>query len=834
MHEHCKADPANEYDLGGIHEGSESAGNDSFDGSRSLYTFEEALESSTMLGKEPSPKARRSKSKKSLPLLKLHSLVSEKRHSLQTAPVAGANSNSPQSQASLAKQSEQTSRFQKKLKKPMPHALKKQRNGDKTITKDAECSVELSTVPEGLAVAHVRRVRDEVIGDADLSKGSVDHPPVEPNAENPESRWSLFSRSRSKSRSRGRSNSVRQSVVDLPDSPEAQKPGGTIRERSKSESRTRSLSVTRPSAEDMTGSCGSAPAGRPIEVGMPASTIFAPGDRAVGGESYETSTNMAKRATAPVPGTTQHSVQSPLAVSTGLLKTKSRGMTPEMASELARMKSRDFAPQAAQDTESRPRMAMSKHFKSKSRSSAAPVLERRVEDYFPDWQSKPTASHPAPAPGPNRPYSSYAESVPPLPELPVDVMKKAHRAGEIIAKKSSARSTPTVSARNSVEMSQARPASGKKARSSSRVKTQQELTSAIDSSTPGRQIVPEQTGHVDYALRAPTHKEADTCDVTAEKLAAGGQASRPNLDSTSAGWPGWEQQATLWRDYQRSLHQQVDRHEDGHLPRPESPPLPRQRAAVPLSASPSIVVSRYITPLAAESAARANAGPPSPSHAAQNAEAYRGSIGDDKENRPAQLDIPKYDSAVSSDPSNATFVTVKSWDPGSVKPSVPRSDSSVSTNTHTTTVTTTATFNARPKTTSAQRSRTASGPFTPYSPTQAAAAERSRTERLARPDISGPGQDAASLAWLDESANSSTTSLGTPCGPRQPKKGEGPLHDRYSGGLGYGWDRASGFGGSAGTRTSGCEGNRKSVHMSEQFGIDLSDVPIFLQRRSDQ
>ncbi|KAF2764811.1 hypothetical protein EJ03DRAFT_15062 [Teratosphaeria nubilosa] len=833
-HALCNASPAAEDGFGGVQGLDGCAGKGSFDGTRSLYTFEEALESSTMLGKEASPKARRSKSKKSLPLLKLHSLMPEKRNSLQPASVAVKNGNSPQSQASLAKQSEQTNRLQKKLKKPMPDALKKQRSDERTITKDTEHSLELSTVPEDSAVTHVRRVRDEVIGDTDLCEGSVDQPPAEANAESPDSRWSLFSRS--KSRSRDRSNSVRQSTVELPGPPEAQRPWSIHRNRSKSEGRTRSLSAMRSSVGDMINSHGSAPAeGRSIEVDIPACTNSGSVDRTLGGGTYDTPANMVKRATVPVPGTTQPSVQSPLATSTRSLKTKSRGMTPEMASELARKKSRDFAPQDTQHTQDRPKIAMSKHLRPKSRSSAAPVLERRVEDYFPEWQSKPVASHPAPAPGANKPYSSYAESVPPLPELPLDVIKKAHRADEIIAKKSSARSTPNASARNSADMSQARLSTGKKSRSSSRVRFQRELTTTIDPSTPSRQIVSEQSEDADYALRTPTHNEADTRHASAEKLAAGGQASPASRDSMPAGCPGWEQQAILWRQYQRSLRQQLDEDEDKdeYLPQPELPPPFRKPAMVPPSKSPSIVVSRYITPLAAESAARSNAGPPPPSHAAQHAEAYRGLIGDDKENRPAQDDIPRTDSAVSSASSNATFVTVKSWDPSSVKQSVPRSDSSVSANT-TTTVTTTTTFSAHPKTSPAQRSRAAGGPFVPYSPTQAAAAERSRTERLAAPDISSPSADAASLAWLDVSANSSTTSLGTPCGPRQPKKTEGSLHDRYSGGLGYDWDRVSGFGGSAGTRTSGCEGNRKSVHMSEEFGIDLSDVPVFLQKRFDR
>ncbi|KAJ8608794.1 hypothetical protein MRB53_039479 [Persea americana] len=59
------------------------------------------------------------------------------------------------------------------------------------------------------------------------------------------------------------------------------------------------------------------------------------------------------------------------------------------------------------------------------------------------------------------------------------------------------------------------------------------------------------------------------------------------------------------------------------------------------------------------------------------------------------------------------------------------------------------------------------------------------------------------------------------------------LIDRYGGGLGYGWDRRLGFNGSAGTRSapdSGTTVNRKSVLISNTYGLDLSDVPVFLRR----
>jgi hypothetical protein len=57
------------------------------------------------------------------------------------------------------------------------------------------------------------------------------------------------------------------------------------------------------------------------------------------------------------------------------------------------------------------------------------------------------------------------------------------------------------------------------------------------------------------------------------------------------------------------------------------------------------------------------------------------------------------------------------------------------------------------------------------------------------------------------------------------------LYDRYSGGLNYGYEgRGHGIGGSAGMRQLHSAASRKSMQFSNQFGVDLSDVPVFLQK----
>ncbi|MCJ1276800.1 hypothetical protein MMC21_004607 [Puttea exsequens] len=54
------------------------------------------------------------------------------------------------------------------------------------------------------------------------------------------------------------------------------------------------------------------------------------------------------------------------------------------------------------------------------------------------------------------------------------------------------------------------------------------------------------------------------------------------------------------------------------------------------------------------------------------------------------------------------------------------------------------------------------------------------------------------------------------------------LTGRYAGGLQYGYEPGQGLGGSAGTRGARTEASRKSVDVSKGFGLDLSDVPIFV------
>jgi hypothetical protein len=56
------------------------------------------------------------------------------------------------------------------------------------------------------------------------------------------------------------------------------------------------------------------------------------------------------------------------------------------------------------------------------------------------------------------------------------------------------------------------------------------------------------------------------------------------------------------------------------------------------------------------------------------------------------------------------------------------------------------------------------------------------------------------------------------------------VFERYSGGLDYNYEPGFGVGGSAGTRQARSCASRKSMHFSNRYGVDLSDVPVVVQR----
>ena len=78
-------------------------------------------------------------------------------------------------------------------------------------------------------------------------------------------------------------------------------------------------------------------------------------------------------------------------------------------------------------------------------------------------------------------------------------------------------------------------------------------------------------------------------------------------------------------------------------------------------------------------------------------------------------------------------------------------------------------------------------------------------------------------------AASSSASLPPVQGPIYPPSRFENLSGRYQGGFEYGYEPGVGIGGSAGTRVPKNGATRKSVDVGKMYGIDLSDVPIFVK-----
>ncbi|GAB1737695.1 hypothetical protein NU219Hw_g2108t1 [Hortaea werneckii] len=848
----------------------------------SLYTFEEMLKSTSSVNVAPpsNPPQAGGKQKNRSPLFRLKS---EKRSSAPnlmdpsnnesktTIYMVGSAPNSP----SDGKKGPSGGKTQKKLQKPMPPAMKKQRKEEMLRHQESSTSslpnLSAPNVPAETSAAHARRLSSQP-GSGSLDRTYESHvnadtpkqtPPVELDGEAMRSNTAVGNVSEQKDapaetkikdRGRKRSESVRKnSNVDEDSVPNRSWSISNLRNRS--HSRSRSQAGKRSSVDIMmgktcmTGDSGSRPT-TPGDENVPAYSDFSSVARTLGGGSYDISTNQFKRSTAPVPSSVQHQLQSPWAISTGLAKTKQgKGMTPEMASEFARARSKDFANADKKPWQEQPRMVFPSLTKTKGNKKQPYRPSAAVEDFFPDWRSKPASRESSverPQPS-NQKFSMPAETIPPLPELPADVGIKASRADQIVAKK--LRSSPGSSARSSADLSSGNATSNKK-RSESLKRSE---TAPISNESPSQ--AQEQPYRVLHSAK-PKAVRSNSVDVQATPQNFSHPAALRNADGTEEANPKdsaqtnqpaaeqdvWAQQANFWRQRRQTLgdNLQPSAVKESKTSPPES--LPQSQP----SQAPDIVVSRYVTPLASENAARANAG--HQQTALDRANSYRGLLVDEKENRPAKQDVPRTDSAVATPP-NDSFVTVKSWTPSQAdlrpaKRDIPRTDSATSTQTYTTTSTTTTTSSTgRGRPPHNHHLRTPSGKFIPYSPSKESMTERSRARSQAPTTAGSSAPPSTTNAtkplrdWFDNNnnnpANTSTSTLGSPTRESsQPKTSPGHFNDRYSGGLDYGWERAQGFHGSAGTRSSGCssEGNRKSVQMSEQFGVDLSDVPVFLQK----
>lgn len=249
--------------------------------------------------------------------------------------------------------------------------------------------------------------------------------------------------------------------------------------------------------------------------------------------------------------------------------------------------------------------------------------------------------------------------------------------------------------------------------------------------------------------------------------------SSPTHDAKHPGWPGWENQARLWRERRKSLGEALtpaSARKTSHCENLSPASANTTQRYTPTKEaprhSPAIVVSRYITPTGAELVAG--------TEEAKENDPYRAlhSV-DPTEHLPAQDDVDRTDSAISS----STYRTA---------------DSSKS-----------------------QDSQGSTG------------SRHSASYRAYRPADAVPMSSMTSSPPRDAQGRAKALQRRSTAPPENPDA----IFDRYSGGLNYGWDRDNGFGGSAGTRAKhDTKGERKSVVLSEAYGVDLSDVPVFLRR----
>ena len=301
--------------------------------------------------------------------------------------------------------------------------------------------------------------------------------------------------------------------------------------------------------------------------------------------------------------------------------------------------------------------------------------------------------------------------------------------------------------------------------------------------------------------KVPTHeKQPNNTRLSVSTKPTGSEESSsvprtPVSPVSPAARSSWESQALAWRERKQSLNDMLS-----------SPTVERKNFASSTPASPAIqaysptmqaprraptvIVSRYITPQGSEFAMHlGEEGPYRKLHSEdpyrhRSEDPYRKLHSDNPTDlRPAQKDVERTDSS-------STYRTATSE----------RSQDS---------------FASRD-----------SAKYRTHRPAENTSQEKTSTP----PSRSNITQKRSSR--VNEQPSSQSQPM-----PRPQRRSTAPPeaqdvpYDRFSGGLGYGWERGIGFGGSAGTRQKNdTKAARKSVAISQNFGVDLSDVPVFMVR----
>ena len=796
---------------------------------RSLYTFDEFLRSPSLLSPLVTPLPIESgPNKKHSSLLGLKK--AKRSGSLATAspsavsPIAGSAQASPNESKST--------KSKKKLQKPMPESVRKELKAQAKKTKDegeAKESSIVPAVPTDMA-SSFRRHSESYEAKGPAEQPSVSSAPTELHAnvpaevvrKDPPADASVATSPRSRSKSRGRhsrrSSTARETTSETEGA--SRRSWSIGRKRSKSSRRSGSLTPKQSNFDlgQISRANGSQSSSHSQESDdfMPAFTDHSSVARALGSSPYDQSTKLFRR-TVAAPGAVMHEVQSPHQISTGLTRTKSgglRGMEAGMASELARLKSRDVAIQNNEEMFDRPRMATPKSRSgSKSRSSSSPKCS---EERLPEQRLK-VALLALSGEGKefsNRPHSMYAESIPPIPELPASVGTKVSRLDGLVAKrlKDSAQSTPAASAPELpfVSTTESPPVSARNSDErpgDSNMSVADAVKRAVEARR-SQETKQSQEGQREEILhlgpsrkskskrRKTQHREQRIPDSETDAVRSGesdspateqSQASTPNLERDQ---PDWEQHARMWRQRRQSIGETLGK----PVYTEEGADSYRQKAP---SNSPAIVVSKHTTPFKRSDVIRRRT-----ASAAEQAAAYQDLIGKDSED----TDVPSTDSI-------STFISAERSDAERRAENLPRVDSAYLTKPY---QSTSSDF-ARDRSPGG-RVRTPSGNFHPYTPADAKQAEHSRAESLAK--LTGIPQQTKSTQSLDVQRRPF----------HQQHDTLDSLIDRYSGGLQFGFEKGVGFGGSAGTRGKAEGAHRKSARLSEGWGLDLSDVPVFLRK----
>lgn len=852
----------------------------------SLYSFNQILKSPDLLNgfATPSPPAATSNKKS------FFNLAGSKRASpnlaIESADEAAAGS--PMDVKAMKS---------KKLQKPMPESIRQERKAKMKKTKEErrdseapepafnESTHEIPAVPVELASTNEKRFSFEPIPRAsttapptptarnanqlqsevhqsaaeltgDEGFASADEGPARPKR-------SVFRKS-SKRRSGGRPRSW---SLHVPTSDETALPEKSDRRRS---SQAASPSKNVFGVGPISCISGAGPSNdKGSDLDIPLWTDHASVSRTLGCSPYDLSTGLFKR-TVALPSTVTHQIQAPHEITTNLARSKTgglRGMDSGMASELARMKSRDVAINKNEEVYERPRTAKPKNRKDKSKSEPSVSVPPRIDGHPKSEPNVDTALNIEIAELPARSNSMYSESIPPMPELPADVHAKVNRMDERAARKirDSAQPTPPESTRNSDE----RPGDStmtvaeaiRRARSQRKLSGQSGNSQQEDGNPPrNRPTGPRKKKSQRIEAREISSSGSDATvkdkQVTSE-VQQTADAATPAPEAEKPTLTGFEKQAEYWRQQCESLGQSLPKLKVEDATNADTATAQANATA----SSPAMVVSRHIS---SQSVGTQPTVRQRKDSASLQADAYRALIGeadasaDERESQEIVTATPVTVHRL-NDKRPATVVVTSPSPKASRSPMSPISPLTL------------ATEPIERARSPGGRVITPSGNYHPYTPADAAHAERSRAESLAKltgtPVYSSTVKTTTTVkttrpvrrATADTFAPShaSRPSVQTyappkpfqrPQSPRQaphygsqhittpksapPKQANAieALFDRYSGGLEYNFEKGAGFAGSAGTRGRADLSGRKSKELSESFGVDLSDVPVMLRK----